>query len=349
MQAGNIPPNRFPSPNPNYAFVGPNYQKHGEVSSYDYNPYSDSYTPNKEAAQNMGLLERDPKPPSLTQQVAPLAIGLSAAELAKYTGQQAGPMIKDGIGGLLSSGAKTTATTLPEVAVQSTPAIQSGSISSAYTPYLNAQPAAEPGLMSGAGGLISASPLAAAGVVGGAALLAKGAKDLYKGNKTKGWEGWGGRAQLGITTGGLSELARAAGIFGQKSTRDYAKDITKGLLAESPDNANWQQYVSGMRDQYDSAPTDPSKPFAGKYSSFDEYQKAGLESSDLTGVAGNLQAYGPQWADLTQEQRQSVTQKNIDAGNYYSEKGDVLIKDTAKAQKALDEVLNPDKNKEEGA
>lgn len=182
-----------------------------------------------------------------------------------------------------------------------------------------------------------------AGIIAGAILTAKGAKDLYEDNKTKGLTGWGGRAQLGIATGGLSEVARALGVFGHKSTRDVAKGHTNSLMSQSPEDSKWQSYVSGMRDQFNSAPPDPSKPFAGKYGSWDEYKKAGLDAADLTGVYGNLKAYGPQYAGLTFDQQKALTQKNIDAGNYSSKKGEVVINDEAKAKSFLDELLKAKK------
>jgi hypothetical protein len=111
------------------------------------------------------------------------------------------------------------------------------------------------------------------------------------------------------------------------------------LLKEAKGDPVAEAYVQGMRQQYDSAPPDPSKPFAGKYASWDEYQKAGLEAPDLTGVYGNIKTYGPEWAKLTQEQRVAVTQLNINDGIYKSKKGEVEITDQEKAKKNLQAVL----------
>jgi hypothetical protein len=124
------------------------------------------------------------------------------------------------------------------------------------------------------------------------------------------------------------------------STRDIAKKHTKDLMSVAPEDATYQNYVAGMREQYNSAPPDPSKPFGGgKYGSWEEYKKAGLMANDLTGVYGNIKAYGPQWASLTEEQRQAVTQANIDAGLYNSKKGEVEITDEAKAKQNYDNVM----------
>jgi hypothetical protein len=126
----------------------------------------------------------------------------------------------------------------------------------------------------------------------------------------------------------------------RKTTRQYAQENTKALLEQGQDDPVYQAYVQGMREQYNSAPPDPSKPFAGKYKSWDEYKQAGLEAADLTGVYGNIKAYGPAWAKLTQEQRQAVTQANINSGIYDSKKGDVIITDEAKAKANFDAVVN---------
>ena len=131
-------------------------------------------------------------------------------------------------------------------------------------------------------------------------------------------------AAIGGTIGGIK------GLLKHESTRDAAKRHTEQLLGMGQDDPTYQAYARGMRGQYDSAPPNPSKPFAGKYSSWDEYKKAGLLANDLTGVMGNIETYGPEWAKLTQAQREAVTQANIDAGNYDSKKGEVLLKDKAK-------------------
>jgi hypothetical protein len=181
-------------------------------------------------------------------------------------------------------------------------------------------------MASSVGGVGALGAIAAATYLGG-----KSAMNMLRGKEDNSTQGKLGRGFLGVATGGLSEVARP--FLGHKSTRERTADRTKGLLAAS-DDADYQNYVQGMRKQYESAPTDPSKPFAGKYGSWQEYEAAGLEAPDLTGVAGNIEVYGPDWAKYTQDQRQAITQANIDLGNYYSADGDVLIKDKAKAEEA---------------
>ena len=225
-------------------------------------------------------------------------------------------------------GAAATGAVAPAVTGVATPTV----IGASTIPGTAAAPT-----MLGNAAAMGALPLAAIG--GGVALGAKGLKDLFSGKETKGWEGYGGRATLGIATGGLSEVARMSGLFGQKSTRDYARDNTDRLYEAAGDDTVAQAYVKGMRDQYDSAPVDPSKPFAGKYSSWDEYKKNGLEAGDLSGVYGNIDTFGPEWAKLSQDERVKVTQALIDEDLYYSSKGDVHISDAAKARQIKERVL----------
>ena len=176
----------------------------------------------------------------------------------------------------------------------------------------------------------------------GAAGAAYGAYNAYQGVKSgnKVQAGLGG-AGVGL---GLNAMGYALGPYGwaamlaapviastfaHESTRDKTAKRTEELKGLSSD-PNYQKYVEGMREQYKSAPT--GKAYAGKYDTFDEYKKAGLEAADLTGVYGNIKAFGPDWAKLDQAKREQVTQGLIDANLYDSKKGDVILTDEAKAK-----------------
>lgn len=179
------------------------------------------------------------------------------------------------------------------------------------------------GALSGAalgGGLAAAAPLVGLGPVG--------------------WGGLALAAALGAGGGfGLTSL------FGHESTRDVAKKHTGQLQGMGKDDAAWQNYVKGMRTQYNSAPPDPSKPFhGGKYGSWDEYKQAGLDAADLTGVYGNLKTFGPEWAKLSFDDQKKVTQGIIDAGLYNSKKGEVEISDANRALQIRDSILNGGSN-----
>ncbi len=234
------------------------------------------------------------------------------------------------------------------------------------------------GIASGAANVGAALGSQTAGSLAGPITAAKGAYDTIKGFQHGGEGTRSGFTQLGAGIGtmvapGLGTAAGAAlgnvigyGFQGDgvkndvalglvspalllgkktgllkphKTTRQVAQEHTGQLLEQGKDNNNWQQYVAGMRQQFNAPPPDPSKPFAGKYATFEDYKKGGLEAADLTGVYGNLKVYGPEWASLTPEQRQAITQANIESGIYASKKGEVEITDEQKALENKNNVL----------
>ena len=150
---------------------------------------------------------------------------------------------------------------------------------------------------------------------------------------------------LGYSLGPLGWAAAAgipvvASLFDHESTRDVARKHTSSLLDQGQDNPAWQNYVQGMRGQYDSAPADPSKPFhGGQFGSWDEYKAAGLDAGDLTGVYGNLKTFGPEWASLNLDQQKAVTQALIDNNLYSSKKGEVVVTDPEKAKQLSAQIL----------
>lgn len=123
-----------------------------------------------------------------------------------------------------------------------------------------------------------------------------------------------------------------------KTTRQVAQEHSQELLKQNSNDASYQSYVKGMRDQYNAAPPDPSKPYAGKYASFEEYKKAGLDANDLAGVYGNLKL-GPQYTGLTQEQKANYVQTQIAKDNYKSSKGEVDFKDEQKAKQDFEAYM----------
>lgn len=143
---------------------------------------------------------------------------------------------------------------------------------------------------------------------------------------------------IGAGVGGLLGLGK--GLMKHETTRERQNKVTDRLMQAAGSDAAAQTYVQGMREQFKSAPPDPSHPFHGQYSSWDEYKKAGLDAADLTGVEGNIDTYSPQeWARLTFDQRKAITQANIDSGLYYSKDGGVKISDKQKALENKDNVL----------
>lgn len=189
------------------------------------------------------------------------------------------------------------------------------------------------GLASGYG--IGLAPLAA--VAGATILGGKSAYDMFRGKSDNSIPGKIGRVSLGVATGGLSEVGRH--FLMHESTRDKQKKVTDKLQGRFTDDPTYQAYVKGMRDQFSSAPPDPSKPFHnGQYGSWEEYKKAGLDAGDLTGVEGNIDTFGQDWTKLNFDQQKAATQRMIDAGLYSSSKGGVQITDAAKARQIFDEA-----------
>lgn len=128
-------------------------------------------------------------------------------------------------------------------------------------------------------------------------------------------------------------------IFHQ-STIGKQMSNTGQLLEQGKDDKAYLDYVNAVRGGVTKDRVLGDKPFAGgKYATWDEYKAAGLDPKDLSGVYGNIQTYGPEWAHLTEDQRQAVTKANIDANLYTTNKGDVEITDLAKALANKDQVL----------
>lgn len=348
IKAGPQQPQKYPTA------VGSNYLTYGEVPGYIYNPYTDSYHADKKAYEdylyNSGQAERPKGPPSLADSVLPIALVGGTAAIAQGFGKNiAENGVVDTAKGLLGMGGEAaptvanTATTTAPQALQGLQGLGATAAPTAAGDVAATTTAAEaaPGLFSGIAPMAgSIGGLGALGAIaGGTYLGGKSALNMLQGKEDNSLSGKGGRVVLGMATGGLSELARP--FLMHKSTRDIAKDHTKGLLGIGEDDARYQSYVNGMRDQYNSAPTDPSKPFAGKYANFEAYKQGGLEAGDLTGTYGNIKAYGPEWAGLTFDQQKAVTQLNINDGLYGSKQGEVILTNEQKAKENLAKVIKP--------
>lgn len=296
-----------------------------------------------------------PKQQSPTELVdALLSGGKSEAASESALGSSA---LGSGAGLTSSTGASTTFASGTAYAGEAVgTAANGGTLMStgAIVPVAEGAPMASGGASAAAGaGAEAAGAFDLAGIGGAGNVIlpavgALGAYDLYKnqmktGNKKRGAvQGAASGAAMGSYFGPYGAVAGgvAGGIYGatsHESTRDASKRKTQSLLKKNPQDAQYQNFVAGMRQQYDSAPPDPSKPFAGKYATFDEYKKAGLEAGDLTGVRGNLQL-GSDYTNLNFDQQKAVTQKIIDAGLYNSKKGEVEISDQARAKQILAEV-----------
>jgi hypothetical protein len=137
------------------------------------------------------------------------------------------------------------------------------------------------------------------------------------------------------------------------------QEMHTGQLMQQSDDPQWQNYVGAMRAQVKDGPKKGDKPFAGgKYASWGEYKKAGLEAADLTGVYGNLDAFKPDyagksgmpdWSKLSFDQQKAVTQRLIDEDMYSSKKGEVVIADKEKARRIYEEMAQTNFGVPQGA
>jgi len=197
--------------------VGNNYLHWGEQSGFVYNPWTDEYnidpTAYSQYQDDVGITKPTP---GILETIAPLATTSLVMEGAKGLGAQL-----PGMFGLGSSGAGAGTGT----------AVVGTGTAGAGTATAGSAGASGAGAVTGAGGL---GLLPMAGIAGGAYLTYRGAQDLINDKETKGLSGWGGRAQLGILTGGGSEIARGLGLFKETTNVEDKKLQSlkdKGLLS----------------------------------------------------------------------------------------------------------------------
>jgi hypothetical protein len=375
--AGPQMPNKYPTAvGNNYRKYGEQQGKiYDPYTDKYYNPNPNS-PERKKYFQDMGQIAKDPKEASLADQVIPAAATMGAIYGAKTLGEQAPGFIGDKLGGLFSgsgSAASTTAPTVATAGANTAPALATPEILSA------GRSAADAGLAADAANAGSAwTNTSTASNVGGALATAKGAYDTQRGwehggeglrsgtttlgagigtlvggplgtaagaaiGNTIGYglqgSGWKNDAALLAATGLMASpliIARRLGFNPiHKTTKQVQQEHSQQLSELDPNNAAWQNYIGGMRNQV----TNKEAPYAGKYKTFDEYKKAGLQANDLTGVYGNLKTFGPDWSKMSFADKQKVTQALIDANMYKSKKGEVVVTDEEKAKQIRDQVL----------
>jgi hypothetical protein len=227
LKPGPQAPHKYPNTGPNYAY-------YGEIPGFIYNPFTDRYRADPNAVSEWQNATGQTKPtPGLMETVGPLAAASGAMALGTAAGQQLPGLL----GGLVGGGSSAAGTA---AGAAGTGAAASGiGAGSAASGVAGGTGAASGGAATGAGmgsGLIGLAPIA--GVAGGLALGARGVKDLLAGKSgTDSLGGLGGRATLGIATGGLSELARLGGLFKGETTNVEDKRLQrlkdKGVLPEN--------------------------------------------------------------------------------------------------------------------
>lgn len=262
-----------------------------------------------------------PPPPSSTEQLAGLGGQVGGTATGYYAGSEligGGEAAAEGFNSLAGSElASSEMTNLPTSfsygAEPSSYSLADGFSTSSNT----LPPPTDPSIF---GNFSSMGFGPQAGIILGTTMTAQGLKDLAEGKKSS----LPTRVVTAMSTFGGSELARALGFGSHKSTRQRQSDVTERLLGRFADDPAYQAYVSATRAGWDEAPKGPA--YFGKYNTFGEYKKAGLDATDLSGVEGNIDLYGNRWSSLNDEQRRAITQLNIDADNYYSEDGGVKLK-----------------------
>ena len=151
-----------------------------------------------------------------------------------------------------------------------------------------------------------------AGVVAGAALLGKGVKDLYTGKKTKGWEGWGGRAQLAVTTGGLSEVGRLFGL-GRKPTSKGNDEKRWRALEKQGVTVPWADTKVGGNQ------VDPNSKFQKSRNVKD------LTGRDIWGYSAFAENLGNDWGRTSEANREAIANKALQLGKVREGKGTVKL------------------------
>jgi len=133
---------------------GPNYNKWGEQQGWNYNPYTDKYTPDPKAVHDLGVeqgtVKDPPKQPGLGQTLLPIAGALGAVEIGKELGSSVGTKV----GGLINP------PTVPATTVTTGNTGLAGANAPAPTPGAGAAPGGAAGGQStgmlGTGGAASA-------------------------------------------------------------------------------------------------------------------------------------------------------------------------------------------------
>lgn len=180
---------------------------------------------------------------------------------------------------------------------------------------------------------IGATALPIAAAAAGTYLAGKSAQNILKDKKDNSAQGLAGRAQLAITSGGTSEIAKALGI-GHKSTKQSQKDNWSDLAGNTdPAVADYAKQYQTYLDS-DQAKTDASKKF----------DKNNLTPEQVWGGAGILQNI-PGWlTKYSADQRRQASQKFIDNGLIDQKHGDIVLTDADKANALMNDIANGGSN-----
>lgn len=202
----------YESPDKKFPFVGPNYNKIGEEKGYWYDPYTDRYYENPNTLK--GIIKDEgaaPKQPSLLSQLFPALGTMAAASGGQALGSK---LVSSLFGGGASNGTDSGGSSgifghIFNSLLANSPAEGQGppSLGDGFSLLGGGNDAAsiDSGLLGGS----PAAPLVA--TLLGSLLAGKaGVGQLTGAPEDNSAGGTFGRAQEGISTGGLSEVARGA-------------------------------------------------------------------------------------------------------------------------------------------
>lgn len=223
-----------------------------------------------------------------------------------------------------------------------------GSAAATYVPYVNTALGAYDtyqGFQHGGTGLRTGTTELGAGIgsfFGPLGTVIGAAAGNATGYAIKNENNWKGRLLEGPQLGLLRHFTGLSlGDLIHKTTKQVQDEHTSDLAKLDPDakNTDWQNILAARAQATANGPADPSKPFAGKYATFDEYKKAGLDANDLSKAYGVLKSVGPDYTKYTPAQIQQYTQTLIDNNLFESKKGEVVVTDDDKAKALKDQIL----------
>lgn len=330
--------------------VGPNYYKYGEQAGFVYDPYSDKYRRDPKVAkqyyESQGLIEPEPKTPSLTDTILPIAGTAGAIYGAQAIAPELVSGAKDILGGakgLLGFGEQATKTLGTGV----TDAVGSAGQSLASNEAANAawNAGADAATGNAGGGLLSLEGIGSSGNAILPIAGAYGAYDLLKRDVGPGRGALQGAASgaaigsyfsapgavIGAGVGGLLGLGKS--FFDNPSTKELQRDRW-GNLAQSS-NPVTSSYAKQYLEYLDS---DQAKEDAKL--NFSEMKESGqLTPEDVWGGHGMFTTFGDDWlGKYSEQQRRDISQRMLDEGLIDSKKGDLVVTNSKRAKEIAAEV-----------
>lgn len=138
---------------------------------------------------------------------------------------------------------------------------------------------------------------------------------------------------IGAGVGGA--LGLASSFYQHKTTKQSEAENWQGLMDRGITAAG-----QGYADMHGNAAT-PGMTAEGKPWGFDTAvsEVKNGDSGQFRGVYGNYDTFGNDWATYTPGQQDAIVSALAHSDQYYSKKGDVLIKDQNKAREIKDQVL----------